>query len=95
MKKRESTLLGNLETIAWGMNHFGSLHTNRQFPISTMMRLVRDGLAQSCGMGYQCDGDGGIMWERRQREGFDLTYLGAFRLVELREIRDVATGGAE
>lgn len=65
-----------IETIAWGMEHFGGVLTNRHFTKKTAKQLVNLGIAKSLGLVCQCDGDGFILHERVRREGFALTESG-------------------
>lgn len=65
-----------VETLAWGMKHFGGLVTNNQCPRRVVMRLVEMGLAESIGSVIVCDGDGFTVEPERWREGFRLTTLG-------------------
>lgn len=65
-----------IEWLAWGMEHFGSLGTTRRVRRSTMMTLVKQGIAESVGQALMCDGDGFHLEPERYREGFRLTEYG-------------------
>ena len=65
-----------VESLSWAMEHFGSLHTNRQCSRKTVLSLVALGIAESIGMCQPCDGDGFIINGRKEREGFKLTEYG-------------------
>ena len=62
-----------IESLAWGMEHFGSLVTNRHVRRSTMLTLVGRGIAESVGRVAMCDDDGCTIRPEQYREGFRLT----------------------
>jgi hypothetical protein len=69
-----------LDTVAWAMEHFGSLHTNRQVSRAVMQRCVEAGLCRSVGRTIPCDADGSLLFHRKEREGFALTDAGRLAL---------------
>lgn len=68
--------LGTLQTLAWGMQHFGGLISGGSLRRRDVMRLVKLGLARSLGMVTVCDDDGFALEPEREREGFALTEAG-------------------
>ena len=69
-----------LQTVAWGMCHFGSLLTGRGCPRQDMLREKGRGMVKSVGMVPQCDDDGSIIETRQYREGWVLTEDGITQL---------------
>ena len=65
-----------IESLAWGMEHFGSLHTNGVVTRRTVLSLVKKGIAESVGLTEQCDADGFTIEGRVRKEGFRLTAFG-------------------
>lgn len=63
-------------SLKWAMLHFGGLLTGSSVRRRTILALIDKGIAESVGMVMQCDADGGIYWNRREREGFKLTGYG-------------------
>ena len=69
-----------LESVAWGMHHFGSLLTGRGCSRQDMLREHGRGMVRSVGMVPQCDDDGSIIESRQCREGWVLTEKGKTQL---------------
>ena len=75
-----------LDSLAWGMKHFGGLVTNRACPRRAVLSLVNKGLAKSLGQCVVCDDDGFQKDPERWREGFALTDQGQRVYEERREV---------
>ena len=85
-----------IESLHWGMVHFGSLTTNRVVQKRTVDGLVKDGIAKSVGQVVLCDDDGGIFDPERIREGFVLTDYGVkihAALIQWYEMHDCSDAG--
>lgn len=68
--------LDALETVAWGMDHFGAILTGRGIRLRVVRALMRKGYVESAGSVAVCDGDGFMVQPERWREGFRLTESG-------------------
>lgn len=78
-------LLDVLETVEWGMEHFGSVVTNRQLPKRDVMKAVDARLVRCIGEVALADGDGFTIEPERYRLGYVLTRVGKSTLKRLRE----------
>ena len=78
-------MIDALQSTAWGMEHFGSILTNKQLPLAVMRQCVKAGLCKSNGMGYVCDADGFIEQPERERMCYVLTEEGQTVLDEYYE----------
>lgn len=82
-----------LESLAWATHSFGSFLTGRRTRRKTVLALVKRGLAESVGYAEQCDGDGFIIDDRVEREGFRITEAGMDAIPEnynVKRIREQA-----
>lgn len=73
-----------LEMVEWGMEHFGSVVTNRTLLKRDIMRAVNKRLVRSIGLVTMMDADGGIISPEKYRPGYVLTRVGKSTLRRMR-----------
>lgn len=86
MKRRgsEQILLDVLESLEWGMEHFDGYIPRGGTEKKYVLKAVDMGLAESIGVVYQGDGDGGIYENRVMKEAWKLTVKGKKHLDKFR-----------
>ncbi len=82
-----------LGRLCWGLEHFSGFFTGQRVRKSTVMTLVRSGLAEDAGLLVVCDGDGFAKEPERERFAFRPTEMGIHVALLLGEI-DVSTAAA-
>ena len=75
-----------LETVEWGMVHFGSVCSNSQLPLRDIKRAIEARLVRCIGDVPLCDGDGYALVPERYSKGYVLTRIGKSTLKRMRDL---------
>lgn len=86
MSELTRTEFDGLETVEWGVRHFGSALTGRTFLKRTAKRLAARGLIRSRGLVCVCDADGFIRENCQMREGWEFRGKGREALAKARAV---------